>query len=159
QHMARVEPRLPGAQVIFPAMPWATHDLARAAVLKFADTRRAQKTERVAETQRPALMRTAIQDREVFTFDVEHANRATVEFDDLACAGLNLVDGRDNVFRHSGQAVSSWRGLAVCTARGRFRTSDCARNRRAAWSAAMPDSARRSPNAGNQSRTSISFPA
>src|SRR5689334_21569161 len=91
--MARVEPALAGAQVVLPAVPWTAQHFSSTAVLELADARRPQKTVGVARAERSALVRTAIQDREVFAFDVEHADGSATDLDDLPLARRNLVDG------------------------------------------------------------------
>src|SRR5579859_2908265 len=109
-HPSGIEPRLAGAQVVFPAVPGAPHDFARSTVDELADARGAQEAERITGAQRSALVGTPIQQREEVAADVEHADGPAGDVDDLALAGWDLIDGADHPLGHALAPPASERG-------------------------------------------------
>src|SRR5207342_1084576 len=97
----RVEPRCPRADVEFPCVPGAAQDLARALVGVRARSVGGDCADLNAGAERTALVRAAVADGEVGAGDVEDANRATVDIDELAGAGRDLVGARDDDPSHS----------------------------------------------------------
>src|SRR5437879_5490474 len=77
--LARVEPRLAGAHVELPAVPWTAQDFTRTAIGVFPRRRGAQEAGQAAQTERTALVRAPIQEGEKLARDVEHADRAAVD--------------------------------------------------------------------------------
>src|SRR6185312_14587203 len=93
-------PRRSGAEIEFPAVPGASEDLARSARLVVARRCAFQRAPELARTQGAGLVRAAVEQREVFAVDVEDADGAPCDLDDLAPAGRNLARLGDDVLGH-----------------------------------------------------------
>jgi hypothetical protein len=65
--------------------------------VELAYAARSQKAVRIPFAQRPALVRTPIEDREVFAANIENADLPATNVDDLALTRRNLVDAGDDV--------------------------------------------------------------
>src|SRR5688500_12764322 len=94
---AGVEPGLAGLDVVLPAVPGAANDLAGPGVAVLAGRRRGDQAGGATVAERAALVRAAVADREVLAAEVEDADRAPGDVDDLPRPGRNLVDRRDDV--------------------------------------------------------------
>src|SRR5712691_3958888 len=92
-------------------MPWATYHFTRPTVDELADAGRAQEAERVAGTQRPALVRAAIQQGKEIAAHVEDADRPAGDVDELALARWDLLDGANHPLGHASDPPASLRSL------------------------------------------------
>src|SRR5262249_54942647 len=80
----RIDPRLAGAHVEFPAVPGTTQDLPRPLVPVLARPRRRDRPPQHAPTERSALMGAAIAQGVELALDVEDADGAPRDLHDLA---------------------------------------------------------------------------
>src|SRR5919197_5858725 len=109
----RIAPRLAGPHVELPAMMRTGQDLAAGLVLERAGRLGLQDPPELAGAQLGALVWAAIAQGEVFAAEIEDADRTHGDHDDLALAGRDLVNGRDDVLHgpsmSSGPSTSSGR--------------------------------------------------
>jgi hypothetical protein len=64
--------------------------------VELADSLGAKEPEGVAQAQRPALVRATVEHGEELAADVEDADGAAIDVDDLPLTRRNLVDGGDD---------------------------------------------------------------
>src|SRR5690606_29967035 len=95
-----IAPRLAGADVEFPAVPRAAHELTLALDAVLAGTIGQHDAGDHPGAQRPSLMRTAVGDGKILAVDIEDADLAALHFHDLVLAGLQLPGIRDDMTTH-----------------------------------------------------------
>ena len=92
-----IEPRLPGADVEFPAMPGTAQDFATPRDGVVAWSRRGDEPTQRADAEGAALVRATIAQGEELASNVEDADGTARDLDDLALTRRDLVDTGDNV--------------------------------------------------------------
>ena len=91
------------------AVPRAAHDVAGPPALVLAGSRPGDRAPDLPLAQRPALVRAAVAQREELAVDVEDADRATPDLDDLAPARRDLADRATTVVAsHRRDRYSAW---------------------------------------------------
>src|SRR5579883_1307811 len=99
-HPRRIAPRLAGAQVELPAVPWAADDLAAARIAIAARLARLDEAGQAPLVQATALVRALVAEREKLAFDVEDHDLPALDIDQPACTGWKFAQARDDVLRH-----------------------------------------------------------
>src|ERR1051326_4203421 len=87
----RIAPRLPGADVELPAVPRAAQEFPVAIEAIVAGPVGLNERPDTALAERAALMRAAVGEREIFPADIEHADLAAGDTDQLAPAGRHVA--------------------------------------------------------------------
>src|SRR5262245_26992982 len=96
----RVAPGLAGADDELPAVPGAAQELALARDAVLARTARLREPDDAPFAHRPAGMRTSVRQREEFAADVENADLAAFDSDELLFARLQLISRGDDMAAH-----------------------------------------------------------
>ena len=96
----RVAPRLSRTDIELPAVPGTFHHLTGARADVFAGHLRLDQRGLDAVRQAAATMRTAVVESEEIAAKIEHHDVAAGNFDELALAGRDLIDGGDDVASH-----------------------------------------------------------
>src|SRR6266508_4542886 len=99
----RVEHGLSGGDVVLPGMPRTAQDATLLAIFESVHIAGQCRADDAAQTDPRCLVRTRILQCVELAVEIENAHLATFKADNLASAGRDLVNARDNVRSHDSE--------------------------------------------------------